>query len=86
MTLYLARDSTGYMLTAQRPNLCPVRGTDRYAWYAREGEPIAVRHLCEEGVRAILGQEFNEGEVKRVELTMTLLELVRATRKEGEPQ
>jgi len=43
------------MLTLLKPIIAPIRGTDHLDAFEHAGEPISVRHLCEDGVKTLLG-------------------------------
>lgn len=65
--LWLTRMHDGrYMLTAFRPVIATVKGTDFQDVYERHGEPIGVRHLCPLGVKTIFGVELKPLESVRV--------------------
>lgn len=56
MKLYLTKCHGGrYLLTVLRPGIARIRGTNHLDAFEQLGEPIAVRHLCEDGVRALFG-------------------------------
>lgn len=70
MKLWLTRRHGGlYMLTAFKPVVARVRGTDHSDAYMRIGEPIGVNGLCPEGVRSLFGVALDELEMIQVQLT-----------------
>lgn len=75
MRLWLTRRPNGtYMLTKLRPLIRKRLGSDEFDAYERTepGEPIGVRHLCEEGVRAVLGTILPTLTPRRVLFKLTL--------------
>jgi hypothetical protein len=65
MKLWLTRCNGGrYLLTALRPTISPIRGfrdPDGHQVmdaFEHDGEPIAVRYLCEGGIKTLFGKEF----------------------------
>jgi hypothetical protein len=75
MRLWLTRRPNGtYMLTKLRPLIRKRLGSDEFDAYERTepGEPIGVRHLCEEGVRAVLGTILPTLTPRRVLFALTL--------------
>ena len=62
-----------YMLTAFKPLIDLVRGTEHSDVFVRPGEPVGVRHLCRDGVKAFFGIKLNPLESVWVELTATVL-------------
>ena len=75
MRLWLTRRPNGtYMLTKLRPLIRKRLGSDEFDAYERTepGEPIGVRHLCEEGVRAVLGTILPTLTPRRVLFMLTL--------------
>jgi hypothetical protein len=71
MKLWLSRQHDGrYMLTALRPVVAVIGRTGRYGVYARPGDPVLLRHLCESMVETLLpGIELEELHSVRVEVT-----------------
>ena len=54
MKLWLSRQHDGrYMLTALRPVRAMIGRTGVYGVYARAGDPVLVRHLCEPSIEAL---------------------------------
>lgn len=65
MKLWLTRCHGGrYLLTAMKPLILPIRGYKTeagepvYDAFERGGEPIAVRYLCEGGIRSLFKKDF----------------------------
>jgi len=71
MKLWLSRQHDGrYILTALRPVIAVIGRTGRYGVYARPGDPVILRHLCEPMVETLLpGLELEELHSVRVEVT-----------------
>jgi hypothetical protein len=71
MKLWLSRQHDGrYMLTALRPVTAVIGRTGRYGVYARPGDPVLLRHLCEAMIEAMIpGIELEELHSVRVEVT-----------------
>jgi hypothetical protein len=59
-----------HSLWAFEPVQRRVAGTNRTAWYAKPGEPIAIRYLCQDGVRTVIGRMLGPDECVRVTLTL----------------
>lgn len=57
------------MLTALKPQIARILGTPHEDAFETLGEPIAVRGLCPDGVRALFDVELEELESVRVELS-----------------
>lgn len=76
MRLWLTRRPNGtYMLTKLRPLIRKRMGSDEMDAYERPepGEPIGVRHLCEQGIMAVLGTTLPELSPRRVLFRLELL-------------
>ena len=80
MKLWLTRcDGGRYLLTALKPKILPIRGKRTasgglvYDAFDREGEPIAVRYLCEDGIRALFGEALPPLTPTKVEITAKFL-------------
>lgn len=70
MKLWLTKCHGGrYLLTVLKPTIHRIRGTRNLDAYEVPGEPIAVRYLCEPGVRALLGRTLEPLQSERIELT-----------------
>lgn len=76
MRLWLTRRPNGtYMLTKLRPLIRKRMGSDEMDAYERSepGEPIGVRHLCEQGIMAVLGTTLPELSPRRVLFRLELI-------------
>jgi hypothetical protein len=77
MRLWLTRRPDGtYMLTKLRPLIRKRLGSEELDAYeqAEPGEPIGVRHLCEQGILAVLGTTLPALSPRRV--MFRLVELI----------
>lgn len=75
MKLWLTKCHGGrYLLTALRPTISRIRGTEFLDAFERVGEPIAVRYLCEAGVVSLLGTTLPELTPTKIEINASLLE------------
>ncbi len=86
MKLWLTRVHGGrYILTALRPTITQIKGfkTDKgepiFDAFERPGEPIAVRYLCEGGIKSLFGKDFPYLEPIKIELTAKELNKLDAT-------
>ena len=74
MKIFLTRVRGGrYMFTALPPIRARIRGTPHEDMFERIGEPIAVKHLCPDGVKSFFGVDLQELETVRVEVTARIL-------------
>ena len=76
MRLWLTRRPNGtYMLTKLRPLIRKRMGSNEMDAYERSepGEPIGVRHLCEQGIMAVLGTTLPELSPRRVLFRLELI-------------
>lgn len=76
MRLWLTRRPNGtYMLTKLRPLIRKRLGSHEMDAYERAepGEPIGVRHLCEQGILAVLGTTLPELSPRRVLFRLELI-------------
>jgi hypothetical protein len=76
MRLWLTRRPNGtYMLTKLRPLIRKRMGSEEMDAYERSepGEPIGVRHLCEQGIMAVLGTTLPELSPRRVLFRLELI-------------
>ena len=76
MKLWLTRVNGGrYLLTLLKPLISPIRGVKGpdgkpvLDAFEREGEPIAVRYLCDGGIRSLFGRDFPHLVPTKIELT-----------------
>ncbi len=76
MKLWLTRVNGGrYLLTLMKPLIMPIRGVKGpdgqpvLDAFERGGEPIAVRYLCEGGIRSLFGKDFPFLVPTKIELT-----------------
>lgn len=83
MKLWLTRCYGGrYLLTAMKPFILPIRGVKGpdgqpvMDAFERGGEPIAVRYLCEGGVRSLFGHDFPFLEPTKIEITAKEIEKI----------
>ena len=75
MRLWLTRQSNGqYMLTATKPPVFAVRGFGTMDAYVRYGDPIGLRNLCPDGVRAIFGIELKPLQSVRLQLGQVVVD------------
>lgn len=75
MRLWLTKCHGGrYLLTVFRPTIHRIRGTPHDDAYEIPGEPIAVRYLCEPGVKALIGTTLEPLTPTRIRLTGALLQ------------
>lgn len=61
------------MLTLFRPTIAAIRGTSHLDAFERVGEPIAVKHLCEAGVKSLLGCDLEMLTPTKVEIGAKLV-------------
>ncbi len=83
MKLWLTRCYGGrYILTALKPTITQIRGlkgpngetiSDAFE---RPGEPIAVRYLCEGGIRSLFGKDFPLLQPVKIDLTAKEIEKI----------
>ena len=74
MKLWLTKCHGGrYLLTALKPTIARIRGTEYYDAFEHVGEPIAVRYLCEMGVVSLLGITLPELTPTKIELDAKVL-------------
>ncbi len=83
MKLWLTRVNGGrYLLTLMKPLIMPIRGyKDKEGnpvldAFERVGEPIAVRYLCEGGIKSLFGKEFPYLVPTKIELTAKEIEKI----------
>lgn len=58
-SLFLTKQRDGnFMLTKLRPTIETVSGTNLQDAYIIPGEPIGLKHLCTDGVKAIFGVDI----------------------------
>ncbi len=70
MRLWLTKCHGGrYLLTVLKPTIHRIRGTRDMDAFEVPGEPICVKHLCEPGIRAMLGRTLEPLKPERIELT-----------------
>jgi len=75
LDIYLTVGDDGYgVITMLRPEIAPIRLTQRRGVYAQPGEPILLRHLCPELVRLALGELPPPNEPWRCRLTVEVLD------------
>jgi hypothetical protein len=52
------------MLTAIRPTITEIKGVADdngnpiFDAFERAGEPVSIRHLCESGIKSLMGRDF----------------------------
>lgn len=74
MKLWLTRVfGDRYLLTALKPTIRTIRGTQHLDAFSQPGEPIDVRHLCAPGIKALLGVELEPLTPTKVEVTASVL-------------
>ena len=74
MKLWLTKVHGGrYLVTALKPIIARIRGTPHMDAFERVGEPIAVRYLCEGGIKSLLGTTLEPLVPTKVEVTAELL-------------
>lgn len=81
MKLWLTRCHGGrYILTALKPTITQIRGfrgpngEEIFDAFERPGEPIAVRYLCEGGIRSLFKKDFPYLTPVKIELTAKEIE------------
>lgn len=73
--MWLTRVHGGrYLITLFEPVIAKIRGTDHLDAFERVGEPIAIRYLCEGGVKSFIGEHLPPLTPTRVELSVTILD------------
>jgi hypothetical protein len=75
LTFWLTRQRNGdYLLSIWRPILHPVGRSAHKDAYLQPGEPVGLRHLCADGVHAILrGEHLQPLESVRVRVSIEAL-------------
>lgn len=58
------------MLTLLPPVKVPMLVDNTPALYVAPGDPLGVRHLCEQWVHKVLGRELNHLETVRIQLVL----------------
>lgn len=83
MKLWLTRCYGGrYILTALKPTITQIRGLrgpngeEILDAFERPGEPIAVRYLCEGGIRSLFGKDFPLLQPTKIDLTAKEIEKI----------
>lgn len=84
MKLWLTRCHGGrFILTALKPTITQIRGFKNpdgsaiYDAFERPGEPIAVRYLCEGGIKSLFKKEFPYLKPIKIELTAKEIEEIK---------
>lgn len=76
MKLWLTKCHGGrYMMTFMPPVIAQIRGSKHDDAFEQVGEPIAVRHLCEDGVRSLFGFTLEPLVPTRVEVAGRKIEV-----------
>jgi hypothetical protein len=74
MKLWLTQCHGGRcLMTVLKPTIASIRGTEHLDAFEQVGEPIAVRYLCEGGIKALLGTMPEPLTPTRIELTARYL-------------
>lgn len=83
MKLWLTRCYGGrYILTALKPTITQIRGLKGpngeqiFDAFERPGEPIAVRYLCEGGIRSLFKKDFPLLVPVKIDLTAKEIEKI----------
>lgn len=66
-----------FLITAFRPEITTIRGTDKVEAYVRPGDPIGLNNLCRPAIRLLAPEAYEQSEplkTQRLNLTAELLE------------
>lgn len=63
------------MLTLFKPTIARIRGTENLDAFEKVGEPIAVKHLCEPGIKSLLGETLPPLTPTKIEIDAKLFKL-----------
>lgn len=92
MKLWLTRVNGGrYLLTLLKPLIMPIRGVKGpdgqpvLDAFEKGGEPIAVRYLCEGGIRSLFGKDFPYLVPIKIELTAKEIRKIMGTEEPPQP-
>jgi len=61
------------MVTLFKPIIARIRGTEYMDAFEKVGEPIAVKHLCEPGIKSLLGLTLEPLTPTKIEITANVL-------------